>query len=114
MQLIATAAQMGAIHTYDLTSDVTHLIVGETNTPKYKYVAKERSDVKVIRAEWVDAVRSSWLLGGDTDLRALEEEYRLPTFAGLAICLTGFDDRKCSGHLLFNYSDSAQWIIGTI
>lgn len=97
--MVATAAQMGAIHTFDLTSDVTHLIVGETNTPKYKYVAKERSDVKVVRAEWVEAVRSSWMLGGDTNLHALEEVYRLPTFAGLAICLTGFDDRKSTSLL---------------
>jgi hypothetical protein len=83
---------MGATHKYDLTSEVTHLIVGETNTPKYKYVAKERSDVRVLRVEWVEAVRASWMLGGDPDLRALEEEYRFPTFGGLSICLTGFED----------------------
>ncbi|EEP80101.1 DNA repair and recombination protein pif1 [Uncinocarpus reesii 1704] len=90
--LAAIAAQMGATHNYDLTSDVTHLIVGDTNTSKYKYVAQQRSDVKVVTAEWVEAVRASWLLGGDTDIRALEEEHRLPTFVGLTICITGFDD----------------------
>ncbi|EER25147.1 BRCA1 C Terminus (BRCT) domain containing protein [Coccidioides posadasii C735 delta SOWgp] len=98
-QLAAIAGQMGAVHMFDLTSDVTHLIVGETNTPKYKYVAKERSDVKVLRPEWIEAVRSSWLLGGDTDLHALEEEYKLPTFAGLSICLTGFEDLNFRNHL---------------
>ena len=85
---------MGAVHKFDLTSEVTHLIVGETNTPKYKYVAKQRNDVKVLRAEWIEAVRSSWLQGGDTNLRALEMEYRFPTLGGLAICLTGFEDSK--------------------
>ncbi|KAK2857284.1 hypothetical protein FQN49_004856, partial [Arthroderma sp. PD_2] len=83
---------MGAIHKFDLTSDVTHLIVGDINTPKYKYVAKERNDMKVLRAEWVEAVRSSWILGGDTDIQALEVEYRLPTFFGLSICITGFEN----------------------
>ncbi|PGH30368.1 DNA replication regulator DPB11 [[Emmonsia] crescens] len=86
------ATQMGAVHKFDLTSDVTHLIVGELNTPKYKYVAKERADIKVLKAEWVEAVRSSWVLGGETNLQKLEEQYRFPTFAGLSICLTGFDD----------------------
>lgn len=85
---------MGAVHKFDLTSDVTHLIVGELNTPKYRYVAKERTDIKVLKAEWVEAVRSSWVLGGDTNLQQLEEQYRFPTFAGLSICLTGFDDSK--------------------
>jgi DNA replication regulator DPB11 len=84
---------MGAEHQLDLTSDVTHLLVGDINTPKYKYVAKEREDVKVLSPDWVEAVRESWMKGGDTDVEALEREYRLPTFEGLSICLTGFDDR---------------------
>ncbi|EER38764.1 BRCT domain-containing protein [Histoplasma capsulatum H143] len=91
-EIAAVATQMGAVHKFDLTSDVTHLIVGELNTPKYRYVAKERADIKVLKAEWVEAVRSSWVLGGDTNLQQLEEQYRFPTFAGLSICLTGFDD----------------------
>ncbi|KAM5467360.1 protein kinase activating protein dpb11 [Microsporum audouinii] len=98
-QLADVACQMGAIHKFDLTSDVTHLIVGDINTPKYKYVAKERTDVKVLRAEWVEAVRSSWILGGDTDIHALEVEYRLPTFFGLSICITGFENTDFRSHL---------------
>lgn len=89
---MAMASEMGAVHKFDLTSDVTHLIVGETNTPKYKYVAKERSDVKVLRPEWVEAVRSSWLLGDDTNLEDLDRKYQVPALAGLVLCLTGFDD----------------------
>jgi DNA replication regulator DPB11 len=85
--------QMGAEHQLDLTSDVTHLLVGDINTPKYKYVAKEREDVKVLNPDWVEAVRESWMEGGDTDVEALEREYKLPSFDGLSICLTGFDDR---------------------
>lgn len=98
------ATQMGAVHKFDLTSDVTHLIVGELNTPKYKYVAKERADIKVLKAEWVEAVRSSWVLGGETNLQKLEEQYRFPTFAGLSICLTGFDDSKRYRVLPFSFA----------
>lgn len=83
---------MGAGHSFDLTSDVTHLLVGETNTEKYKFVARERSDIVVLQPEWVEAVRQSWMQGGDTNLHALEERYKLPTFAGISICITGFED----------------------
>ncbi|KAL9120359.1 MAG: hypothetical protein Q9187_003085 [Circinaria calcarea] len=83
---------MGAVNKLDLTSDVTHLIVGFTDTPKYKYVAKERPDVKCLLPEWIEAVRESWMRGGETEVEALEVEYRLPTFAGLRVCVTGFED----------------------
>lgn len=85
---------MGATHKYDLTSDVTHLIVGEVNSPKYKFVARERPDVVVLKPEWVEEVRQSWMKGGDTDIQKLEERHRLPTFAGLSICITGFEDSE--------------------
>ena len=83
---------MGAEYKLDLTSDVTHLIVGDTDTPKYKYVAREREDVSVLLPEWVDAVRKQWMADEDIDLNALNKEYRVPTMAGLKICITGFDD----------------------
>lgn len=83
---------MGADHKLDLTSDVTHLLVGDANTPKYKYVAREREDVKVLRPEWIEAVRDTWMQDDGIDLNALEAQYKLPTFAGLTICITGFDD----------------------
>ncbi|KAL3254525.1 hypothetical protein ABHI18_008905 [Aspergillus niger] len=91
-ELAIVASQMGATHKFDLTSDVTHLLIGEVNTPKYKFVARERTDITVLRPEWVEAVRQSWMQGGDTDIRSLEKEYKFPTFAGLSICITGFED----------------------
>lgn len=83
---------MGAIHKFDLTSDVTHLIVGDSDTPKYKFVAKEREDVKCLLPTWVEAVRLSWMEGGETDVKSLEKQHQLSTFAGMRICVTGFDD----------------------
>lgn len=85
---------MGAQHKYDLTSEVTHLVVGDYDTPKYRYVAKERPDVKVITVDWVEAVRELWIADKPIDVEVLETEHRMPTFASLKICLTGFEDRE--------------------
>ncbi|KAL8701500.1 MAG: hypothetical protein Q9224_000477, partial [Gallowayella concinna] len=79
---------MGAIHKHDLTSDVTHLIVGDTDTPKYKFVAKERPDVKCLLPAWVEALRESWMEGGEPDVQALESRYTLPALYNLRVCVT--------------------------
>ena len=84
---------MGALHKYDLTSEITHLIVGDYDTPKYRYVAKERPDVKVLTPQWIEAVRQLWIEDQAIDVGAAERKYALPTFATLRICLTGFEDR---------------------
>lgn len=84
---------MGAQIKLDLTSDVTHLIVGSTNSAKYRYVAKAREDVKALFPEWIHALQKVWMQGEDVNLSELEDEWRLPTFHGLKICLTGFDNR---------------------
>ncbi|KAF2216652.1 hypothetical protein CERZMDRAFT_33861 [Cercospora zeae-maydis SCOH1-5] len=86
------AVQMGATHKLDLTSEVTHLLVGSITTPKYRYVAKERPDIKVLDPEFVVRVRDAWIEGGEVDVRRLEDESRMKTFAGLEMCLTGFGD----------------------
>ena len=83
---------MGAEHRFDLTADVTHLIVGDIDTPKYKYVAKERPDIVPVLPEWVEAVRASWMEGGETRVDELERRHRLPTFYRLRVCITGFAD----------------------
>jgi DNA replication regulator DPB11 len=84
---------MGASIKLDLTSDVTHLIAGSTDSAKYRYVAKSREDVKVLSPAWLDALRRVWTSGEDVDVASLEQEYQLPPFFGLRICLTGFDNR---------------------
>jgi len=84
---------MGATHSLDLTSSVTHLLVGDIDTAKYKHVAKARPEVHVVKPEWIKAVRDAWVEGDSVDVAALTEEYRLPTFYNLNICITGFEDR---------------------
>lgn len=94
-QLAAIGAQMGATIKLDLTSDVTHLIVGSTDSAKYRYVAKSRDDVKVLSPTWLEALRDVWMQGDDNvDVATLEASHRLPALFGLKICLTGFDNRK--------------------
>ncbi|CAG8051615.1 unnamed protein product [Penicillium olsonii] len=88
------AEQMGALHSIHLTSDVTHLLVGDTNSDKYKFVARERNDVLAMKPEWIEAVRLSWTQGEDMDIAAMEKEYRLAPLFGLKICITGFSDRQ--------------------
>ncbi|KAK0704612.1 BRCT domain-containing protein [Lasiosphaeris hirsuta] len=101
-------AELGGTHKYDLTPDCTHLIVGEYATPKYRHVAKERPDVKVMGAGWVEAVRNLWVADVEIDFVALENEWQLRTFEisggeplpdgteaerpRLLCCMTGFDD----------------------
>lgn len=110
--------ELGGTHKYDLTPDVTHLIVGEYDTPKYRHVAKERPDIKAMAVGWVDAVRDIWVQDERIDFRALEKEWCLKAFetGGGAIddnqqvgprttlncCLTGFDDRMLLTQLAWN------------
>ncbi|KAK0264300.1 protein kinase activating protein dpb11 [Friedmanniomyces endolithicus] len=86
------ASRMGATFRLDLTTDVTHLIVGSITTPKYRYVAKSRPDIKVVSIDWLEAVRQAYMKGDDVDVVELEEEHKLGVFHGLQICVTGFDN----------------------
>lgn len=93
-ELANYAEQMGAVHRYDLTLDVTHLIVGAYDTPKYRYVAKERPDVRPMTVEWIEAVRELWINDLEIDMPSLEREHALPVFQSLKFSMTGCDDRK--------------------
>jgi DNA replication regulator DPB11 len=85
---------MGAVHRYDLTTDVTHLIVGDYKTPKYRYVARERPDVRPMVTKWIEAIRELWINDKEIDMELLEREHTLPTFHSLKFSMTGCDDRK--------------------
>ncbi|KAI1419140.1 hypothetical protein F5Y12DRAFT_779522 [Xylaria sp. FL1777] len=108
-EIAQRTADMGGVHKYDLTPDVTHLIVGDYNTAKYRHVAKERPDIKPMAAGWVDAVRTLWVEDQEIDFAALEQLWKLKTFESggggpssshaaesgrqrLVCCLTGFED----------------------
>ena len=94
------------MHTYDLTPNVTHLMVGEYETPKFRHVARERPDIQPMDAGWVAAVSELWKQDAEIDFAALEREWRLKPLefcgaevvgdrteprAAALVCLTGFD-----------------------
>lgn len=95
---------MGGIHKYDLTPDVTHLIVGDYDTPKYRHVARERPDIKAMDVNWIEAVSALWKKDEEIPFRKLESQYQLKALqkcgpgsvpggvheSALTICLTGF------------------------
>jgi DNA replication regulator DPB11 len=85
---------MGALCFFDLTVQVTHLIIGDVSTAKYSYVAKERPDVKVLLPTFVEAARIAWMAGDELEIQTLEKNHRAPTFFGLQICLTGYSNRE--------------------
>ncbi|RPB29758.1 hypothetical protein L211DRAFT_40370 [Terfezia boudieri ATCC MYA-4762] len=94
---------MGGGHRQDLTPDVTHLIVGDINTLKYKYVAKNRIDVKVVHAEWVTAMYEKWIDGEDINVVEFEGQYKYPPFLGLRVSVTNIsssDERTAIQKLL--------------
>ncbi|KAI5860566.1 hypothetical protein GGS23DRAFT_599375 [Durotheca rogersii] len=108
-EIAQRTTDLGGSHKYDLTSDVTHLIVGEYDTAKYRHVARERPDIKPMAAGWVNAVRQQWLEDKEFDFVALEDTWRLKPFetgggvpdspvevrrerTRLVCCLTGFKD----------------------
>lgn len=83
---------MGAVWKQDLTSEATHMLVGESSTKKYKYVAKQRPDVKVVTIDFVEAARRLWLNGEDIVLEVLEQQHKLPTFHEFKICVTNLQE----------------------
>ncbi len=102
--------ELGGVHKYDLTPDVTHLIVGDYDTPKYRHVARERPDIKPMDAGWIQAMLETWKNAEDVDFAKLEAEYRLkpldkcgaapalpgqePEHDSLLVCLTGFGEQR--------------------
>lgn len=101
-RLAEYAQEMGAKHTLDLTSDVTHLLVGNTDSKKYQYVAKEREDVRVLLPQWVHAIRNKWMADEIIDLNEMDAEYKCPALYGLKICITGFEDLDFRNELARN------------
>ncbi|KAI0999518.1 hypothetical protein K3495_g8679 [Podosphaera aphanis] len=90
--LASYAEQMGARHQLDLTRDVTHLIVGAVDTPKYKYVARNRQDIMPMTVEWIEAIRDLWIADQEIDVKAMEQKFLLPTFFSLKFSMTGCDE----------------------
>jgi hypothetical protein len=94
-QIHAQATTLGAEKcTFDLTMDVTHLVVGATNSAKYKFVAKNSPNVNVVLADFIKAMRLAWMAGEEVDLDKFHDNYKAPPLLKLRVSLTGFTIRK--------------------
>ncbi|KAG5979382.1 hypothetical protein E4U55_005236 [Claviceps digitariae] len=111
-EIAARVEELGGLHKYDLTPDVTHLIVGDYDTPKYRHVARERPDIKAMDAAWIEEMTHLWKHDDEIDFAALEKKHQLkalekcgaesPSPLGrqstdrqsLLICLTGFGEQR--------------------
>ncbi|KAI9159020.1 S-M checkpoint control protein rad4 [Paramyrothecium foliicola] len=111
IEIANKVAELGGVHKYDLTPQVTHLIVGEYDTPKYRHVARERPDILPMDAQWIEALSDLWKNDDEIDFDALETQHRLKALEtcgiepssqpgemrpreSLLICLTGFGRQR--------------------
>ncbi|KAL6450684.1 rad4 S-M checkpoint control protein rad4 [Candida maltosa Xu316] len=80
---------LGGTNYNDLMTDVNYLIVGDRETEKYQFCIKNRSDIVFLAPEAILTVHKHWINGEDesSDLLKLEN-YKLPIFAGMSVCLS--------------------------
>ncbi|OLL21835.1 S-M checkpoint control protein rad4 [Neolecta irregularis DAH-3] len=53
-----------------------------------KYAAKHRTDLKIMRAEWIEDMFKAWLDGEDINVEQYVQKYKSPPFYNLSVCLT--------------------------
>ncbi|ORY87715.1 hypothetical protein BCR37DRAFT_6376 [Protomyces lactucae-debilis] len=85
------AHDMGATLQGALTSDVTHLVVGSSQSDKYRFAARSRTDIQLMGIDWVAQLHERWISGQDVDVGRLEKLYRHKIFTGLRISVTNLD-----------------------
>lgn len=79
---------LGGIHYSDLMSDVNYLIVGDRKTEKYIYCVQNRFDVKFLKPDAILKIYDHWINGEDTEHLLDIDNYLLPIFDNLSICLS--------------------------
>lgn len=94
LDIFKKAQEMGATCLGDLTTDVTHLVVNDPDSEKYRYAARHRSDMVFMRADWIAAMHGRWLEGhDDLSLADFERRFALPVFFCARVCVTNLDPR---------------------
>lgn len=95
-ELSQKLTSMGGIHYSDLMSDVTYLIVGDRKTDKYNYCIRNRHDVKFLKPDAILKVYELWLSGEESKDLLDINNYLLPVFSGLVVCMSriSFHDKK--------------------
>ncbi|EPY50801.1 BRCT domain-containing protein Rad4 [Schizosaccharomyces cryophilus OY26] len=90
-EISTKAIKLGASYKSDLTKDVTHLIAGDFDTPKYKFAAKSRPDMKIVSQEWIPRLYDRWVEGEDLESDLLISKFTLPALFKCRVCLTNIE-----------------------
>ncbi|KAI0648707.1 hypothetical protein C8Q79DRAFT_1007282 [Trametes meyenii] len=88
--LFKLALELGAQTLNDLTDKVTHLVAEEAGSAKYRCALGNR--IPIMHPSWVIESHKVWLRGDDVDVAESIEQYRLPPFAGVVLCVSGIED----------------------
>ncbi|KAK9238855.1 hypothetical protein V1525DRAFT_399691, partial [Lipomyces kononenkoae] len=99
-EILSKSRKMGATHSLDLTSCVTHMIVSSSDTPKYEYAVMKRPDVVFLRTEFVPQIYERWIAGDDIDIAKRIKEYgERRIFEGLTISLSNVVEPERSKYI---------------
>lgn len=90
-ELKSRIAEMGGVFLDDLMADVNVLIVGDTDTEKYRFCAKKRWDIKFIKAEAIYQIYDEWKSGKQFDISIIDDHLS-PAFDGMSICISRLTD----------------------
>ena len=92
---------MGGTYYNNLMSDVSVLVVGDTNTDKYRFSVQKRYDLIFIEASAIVKLHKRWIEGENIPIQTAEDESedhsylgflpRFKTFHDLRICLSRKD-----------------------
>ncbi|KAK9390237.1 hypothetical protein V1515DRAFT_589644 [Lipomyces mesembrius] len=89
IEILSKSRKMGATHSLDLTSCVTHMIVSSSDTPKYEYAIMKRPDVIFLTTEFVPQLYERWIAGDDIEIdKSIKEYGERRIFEGLTISLS--------------------------
>ncbi|KAI0636255.1 hypothetical protein C8Q77DRAFT_1102527 [Trametes polyzona] len=88
--LFKLALELGAQSVSDLTDRVTHLIAQEPGSAKYRCALE--NGIPIMHPSWITESHKIWLKGDDVDVAESIEQYRLPPFAGVVLCVSGIED----------------------
>lgn len=86
--IVSNVEAMGGAHRTDLMSDVTYLIVGNRETPKYEFAVKHRPDMTFLRPGFIPELGERWKSGEDFDVAEEMVKGKLGIFEDLIVCCT--------------------------
>ncbi|CAK9439724.1 uncharacterized protein LODBEIA_P38240 [Lodderomyces beijingensis] len=111
-EIMKSIKALGGIQYDDLMTDVQYLIVGNRNTPKYKFCVKKRLDIVFLAEDAVLRIYEKWLMGEEQSSLQLEH-YRLPVFSGISACISRTDISRTQLNRLFGQSSCRGKSVGT-